>query len=176
MNYIQADVILSYISIVIITCYTLLFIYHFVKKQSDKSLMILVGCLCLSSVFNYSFESYINSLDKKGAEYADVIGLYYLTWIMHSAITSIAIVLLHVFLKVKFHYVNHYILYSLMVSTSLNLAMHIDIMVMGNRDPYWLWTVYSYGENMINVFMFLSIMVGRKWSEVFRWLQLAHSR
>jgi hypothetical protein len=176
MSYIQADVVIFYLSVVTITCYTLLFVYHFVKKQSDKSLMILAGCLCLYSVFIYSFESYITSLDKQGAEFANVIVYYYPTWIIHSAITSTAIVLLHVFSKIKFHYVNRYVLYGLMAITLLNLAMYIDIIVMGNREPYWLWTVFSYGENMINVFVFSSIMVGRKWSEVFRWLQLAHSR
>jgi hypothetical protein len=175
MTYIQEDVVLFYVGVAAITCYTLLFIYHFVKKESDKSLMILVGCLCLSSVFLYSFGSYILSLDIKGAEYANIVVHYYPIWIIHSAVTSTAIILLHILLKVKFHHVNHYIIYSLLAITFLNLAMYIDIIVMGNKEPYWLWTVFSYGENMINIFMFSSIMVGRKWSEVFRWLQLAHS-
>jgi hypothetical protein len=174
-TYIQLDITLIYISLVTITCYTLLFIYHFVKKESNKSLMILAGCMCLYSISNHSFNAYLVSLDESSIEYAHVATVNYLIWIIHSAITSIAIFLLHKFFKIIFHYTVRYILYSLMAISLLNLAMYVDIIVMGNREAYWLWPFFSYSENMVNLFMFLSVLTARKWSEVFKWFRLAHS-
>jgi hypothetical protein len=62
------------------------------------------------------------------------------------------------------------------ISMGVNLAMHIDIMMMGNRDTAWLYVLYSYSENIINIFLFVSVLVARRWSEVFSWLKSAHSR
>ncbi|MCJ8272455.1 MAG: hypothetical protein MJK04_24030 [Psychrosphaera sp.] len=62
MEYLTTDLIVFYITLTAISCYGVLFVYHFVKKDSNKSLMILAGCLCLAMVVIHTFTSYKNGL------------------------------------------------------------------------------------------------------------------
>lgn len=176
MYFLAADSIELSISLVTNIVYGLLFLFHFTKKERNSSLMILAGCLCVAMAFTHSLTAYISALDKASDTYATVINHVYLIWIMQSTITSFSIYLLHKLTHVLFHSAAIYVLSGLMIITLLNLSMHIDIIEMGNKEPYWLWTVFSYGENLVNAFMFLSILIARQWSEVFKWLHLAHSR
>ena len=175
MNYLSADSILINISLITNICYAFLFIYHWIRKNTNKSLMILSGYLCLTMVFTHVFTPYLETLDKTSPEYYDLIVNIYFIWIIQNSITFLAVSWTHKLLKIEFHYNVRYIFRCLVISTLLNTAMHIDIIEMGNREYYWLWSVFSYGENGINLFMFLSILIARKWSEVFKWLQSAHS-
>ena len=175
MQYFSEEAAL-YLSMTSNLAYAVLFIFHFVKKNSNKSLMVVAGCMCLHMVFIHGFLAYMLSFDKSTPSYLNLIVDVYLIWIAHSAVTSITIFVLHKLSKVKFHYNVRYVFYGLMVITLLNFVMYIDIIVMGNREAYWLWTVFSYGENIVNLFILLSILIARQWSEVFKWLQLAHSR
>lgn len=174
MQYLHAE-LAFYITITSNIAYALLFIYHFVKKQSNKSLMILAGCLCLSMVLNHVFISYRDSLDMAGEVYLSLIVNYYLVMLILNAIVIVSIALLHQVLKVPCHYVVRYIFRCMLISIALNMALHFDVMIVGNKEPYELWTLYSIVENGITVFMFFSVLIARKWSEVFKWLQLAHS-
>jgi hypothetical protein len=165
-----------YITITSNIAYALLFVYHFVNKNPNKSLMILTGYMCLNMVFMHVLLSYEGSLDRTSDQYYSLFNNYYLIWMIQASITFLAIFWTHKLLKTEFHYVIRYVLRGLVMILALNMAMHIDIIEMGNREYYWLWTVFSYGENVVNLFMFLSILIARKWSEIFKWLQLAHSR
>ncbi len=176
MEYLTKDLMVFYITLTATICYGLLFVYHFVKKESNKSLMILAGCLCLAMVFAHSFTSYKNELDKSSlAFYNSAIHLY-LIWMVLNAITLFAITGLHRIFRLEYHDVVKYVLRCLGLSIVLNMILHVDIILLGNRDSTLLYSVYSYGENLINVFVFCSVLIARKWSEVFKWLQLAHSR
>jgi hypothetical protein len=161
MTFLAADSIELYITLTTNIVYAFLFIS---------------GCLCLGMTFTHSFTVYISSIDKNTTEYTELINHIYLIWISQSALTSTAIIVIHTVFKIPFHGISGFIIYSFLVRTFLNLAMHIDIIEMGNRDPYWLWTLYSYGENTLNILMFLTVLIARRWEEVFRWIKLAHSR
>jgi len=156
--------------------YALLFLYHFLKRNTNNSLMILAGCLCMAMVFNHFFISYKLTLDKDSAEYFQLVLSHYTIWALLNGVVILTIQLLHRLIKVPYHYVVRYVFRCLCLSIVLNLAVHVDIIMLENRESNALWTVYSYGENILNVFTFFSVLIARQWSEVFRWLQLAHAR
>lgn len=176
MNYITSDTASFYIALTSNIIYALLFIYHLVKKDANKSLMILSGSLCTLMVISHLFFSYKASLSHEGVEYYNIATHYYLVLMVLNSSLAIAIFSLHKIFKVPMNYICHYIFRCIFVSILLNFAMDINVVKMGNREPFWLWSLYSYAENITNIIMFLSVIIARKWSEVFRWLQLAHTR
>ncbi|MFT4927567.1 MAG: hypothetical protein ACI8WB_003678 [Phenylobacterium sp.] len=155
--------------------YALLFIYHATKKNPNSSLMITSGCLCLAMAFVHSFSAYVDSLAVTGAEYKQMTTHFYSIMVMLNSVTVIAIMLLHRTLKVNYHDVVFYVYRGIFIALLLNMAMYIDLIVMGNREANMLWTVFSYGEHAITVFMFCSVFIARKWSDVFKWLKLGHA-
>lgn len=176
MTYITSEMIAFYISLTTNVCFAALFIYHLAKEKSNKSLMILAGCLSLSMAFGHSLEAYRGELDQSGWTYYNLIINWYLIHVSVNAVLLSAIYGLHRAFSIPLHYVVRYVFRCLMLSIVLNVAMHLDRIVLGNRDTDWLYTLYSLGENTVVVFVFMSVLLARKWSEVFRWLQLAHSR
>ncbi|NQZ09436.1 MAG: hypothetical protein HRT35_19970 [Algicola sp.] len=176
MEYLTTDLIVFYITLTANICYGLLFVYHFVKKDSNKSLMILAGSLCLAMAVIHTFTSYKIGLDKSSLMFYNSVIHVYLIWMIINAITLFAITGLHRLLALPYHDTVKYVLRCLGLSIVLNMIMHVDIILLGNRDSTLLYSLYSYGENLITAFMFCSVLVARKWSEVFKWLQLAHSR
>lgn len=176
MEFLSTDLIVYYITITTNICYAFLFVYHFLKKDTNDSLMILAGCLCVAMVFNHVFATYMNSLDRTSIEYYTFAVNQFSVWTIVNCVAITSIYGLHRVLNVPFHYVARYVYRGACISILFNVALHVDIIMLGNRDPYWLWTTYSYGENVITIFMFCSVLVARKWSEVFKWLQLAHAR
>lgn len=177
MSYITSD--LTVFLVVTITAnisYALLFIYHLTKKDTNKSLMIIAGCLCLAMIFFHLFALYKESLPTTSDSYRFVTTNFYLIWLAENSILVLLIASLHKVFKIQYHQAAYYINRCMMISIFLNLAIYIDIIQLSNRTPYWLWTLYSYGQVSITLFMFLSVVVARKWSEVFRWTMLAHSR
>jgi hypothetical protein len=91
MKYLTAELIVYYITITANIFYAALFIYHAYKKDTNKSLMIVSGCLCLSMAFLHSFSSFINSLDKTSSTYSEVIVNVYLIWITLSSSVILSI-------------------------------------------------------------------------------------
>jgi hypothetical protein len=139
-------------------------------------MMILAGCLCLAMIFSHSFSSYKNALDKSTIEFYTLSVNQFLIWMTLNAVVIMIFCALHRLFKRPMHYVVRYIFRCLSISIVLNIALHIDMVVMENTQPNGLWTLYSWGESLMTIFMFFSVLIARKWSEVFNWLQTAHSR
>ncbi|MFT4924638.1 MAG: hypothetical protein ACI8WB_000721 [Phenylobacterium sp.] len=174
MQYINAE-IGFYFTMFSNIAYAVLFVYHFVKKKTNKSLMILAGCLCLSMVFAHVVLGYIGALDKTSAMYKEYFHNYFSMWVLLNSAIVLSVFMIHKLLKVEPHYVVRYIYRCLVITIILNAVMHVDVVVMGHREANGLWTLYSISENILAAFMFFSLLIARKWSEVFKWLQLAHS-
>lgn len=174
MTHLSADMIFFYIGLVTNLCFAALFVYHFTKQNSNKSLMILAGVLCLNMVFNHVINGYKGTLEQSSLTYYNLVVNWYLIHLISNGAALICVFALHRAFKVQFHYVVRYVYRCIMLSMAMNLAMHMDLMVLGNRDTDWLYSMYTYGENLLLCFVFVSVVVARKWSEVFRWLQSAH--
>lgn len=176
MEYLISDSTLYAITITTNICFALLFIYNMVKKDTNYSLLSLSGCLCLAMAFVHYFTSYTAGLDKSGAEFYALIVNGHLISVILSSFTVMSVFVCHRILNVPFHPAVRYVFRAIFVSVLLNFALHIDIMVLGNRDTTWLFALYSYGENVITLYMFLSVLIARKWSEVFRYFPQVQSR
>jgi hypothetical protein len=176
MEYLLSGKIEFYISMSVNIFFAIVFIYHYIKTETNNSIKILAGCLCLSMAAIHFFIAYRSGLDKSSLLYYHLTVNNYLLLMVLNSVTVIMVFLLHRLLNVRFHYVGYYVYRCIFFSIVLNLSMHIDIIVGGNREANWLWTLYSYGENTLNIIIFSSVLIARKWGEVFKWLQLAHSR
>ena len=176
MEYLTTDTLVLYLTTATNVLYGALFVWHLIGKNTNKSLMILSGCMCVAMLFVHSFTVYKNELDKMGLMYYHIVVNQMLIWILLNAVIFTAIAGLHRALNVRYHYVTRYVFRCIVISVLLNMAMHIDLIVLENKEPWGLWTLYSWGENLMTLFMFLSILVARRWSEVFRWLRSAHSQ
>jgi hypothetical protein len=163
------------IGIAVNISYAFLFIYHLTKKETCKSIMIVAGCLCLAMMFFHISTLYLNTLATTSEAYKFVATNFYLIWLAENSTIILLISLLHKIFKIQCHHVVYYINRCMGISIFLNIAMYIDIIQLGNREPYWLWSLYSYGQNAFTLFMFASVVIARKWSEVFKWLLSAHS-
>lgn len=71
------------------------------------------------------------------------VNYYYLRWIKYDSLTVIAIIITHLVLRVKHSHAASLAMYLLMVNVFLYLAMHIDIAKQGNKEPWWLWDLYT---------------------------------
>ena len=176
MEFLAAGSTVYFITIAMTVSYGLLFLYHCVKKDTNNSLTIIAGCLCVGMVCIHLLSSFQNTMDKDNWFMSQMVLNQFLIWVILNCGMLLSIFVLHKVSKTQFHYVTRYVFRCLCISVALNLAIHIDIIILGNRDPNWLWSVYSYGEYVMSSFMFCSVLVARKWSEVFRWLQLAHAQ
>ncbi|WP_140394336.1 hypothetical protein [Pseudoalteromonas sp. A601] len=54
-----------------------------------------------------------------------------------------------------------YIIIGLTVSMLLFLAMHIDINVLMNYEPWWFWTFYSITVNVMDVMMIIALLTNK---------------
>jgi hypothetical protein len=176
MQHLTADLIAYTISVSANICYVLLFLYNAMKKDTNYSLLMLSGSLCLAMAFALYLTSYRGALDKSSTEYYALAVNNYLIWVILDSFFVMTVFVSHRILNVPFHHAVKYVYRCIFVSIVLNIAMHIDIIVLGNRDTQWLYSTYDYTQNFVTIFMFASVLVARKWSEIFKSLPLALSR
>ena len=68
---------------------------------------------------------------------------FYLRWLQFDVLAIIAIISVHLITRVKFHKATSATMCLLAINTVTYLSMHIDIMVLENRETWWLWTWYT---------------------------------
>lgn len=176
MEFIQTDLTVFRLTSAMLVSYGLVFLYHCVKKNTNNSLTIISGCLCVGFVFVHIFSSIKNTMDRDSHLFLQVILNQYLIWVVFNCSLILIIFLVHKISKTEFHYVTRYVFRCLSISVVLHLIVHMDMVVLKNQDSYLLWSLYSHAELLMNIFILCSVLIARKWSEVFRWLQLAHAR
>ncbi|WP_372760354.1 hypothetical protein [Pseudoalteromonas sp.] len=55
----------------------------------------------------------------------------------------------------------YYLLIGLMINASLFFGMHYDIFITENYQPWWFWSVYSFGVNVIDLMMICALVINR---------------
>jgi len=90
----------------------------------------------------------------------DVIKLSYapyLNWFLYDLIT-ILVISFWLFVKsVKLFTASIYVIAGLLLNASFMLSMHFDIFILGNREPWLLWSVFSIGVNLLDLTMIIAI-------------------
>ncbi|WP_158684636.1 hypothetical protein [Pseudoalteromonas sp. T1lg48] len=55
----------------------------------------------------------------------------------------------------------YYCAVGLVLNAMLHIVMHLDIVIQGNREPWWLWSLYSIGINLNDALMIIVLVVNR---------------
>lgn len=119
--------------------------------KSDNSLLLTSGVMATSYLLSDHYFTF------------DVGTRVYSQWAIYDIVTIAAIFLLHFIVKIKTTTPCKYIYLGLTVNTLLFYFMHLDILVMQNKDAWWLWSLYSYGVNAIDYIMIITLIVGKDW-------------
>lgn len=83
---------------------------------------------------------------------------FYLRWVQYDAISIISIIMLHLIFGVKSTVTTRVVMWLLFTNTLYYLAMHVDIIVNGNREPWWLWTLYTPTVHIIELIISLALI------------------
>ena len=87
----------------------------------------------------------------------------YLEWMTQDILTIATILIVHKIFKIKHHRASYYVYLGLTLNGLLFYLMWVDIQVLANQDPWWFWTVYSFGVNAVDYVMIITLIVGRDW-------------
>ena len=87
----------------------------------------------------------------------------YLEWMTQDILTIATILIVHKIFKFKHHRASYYVYLGLTLNGLLFYLMWVDIQVLANQDPWWFWTVYSFGVNAVDYVMIITLIVGRDW-------------
>jgi hypothetical protein len=88
---------------------------------------------------------------------------FYLKWVEYNAITIIFIIVTHLILRVKHHKLTVFMICLLFINVIAYLSMHIDIILNGNREPWWLWQIYTPLVNTTELCIASSVIAYSAW-------------
>lgn len=103
----------------------------------------------------------------------------YFTWFIYDLLTLL-VVLFPLLFKRRLNLIlkpaSIYIFFGLIVNAILFLAMFIDMNLLGNREPWLLWSIYSFTVNAVDYAMIITLIIGRDWLGLIRLARYAYSR
>lgn len=82
----------------------------------------------------------------------------YLNWLFYDLLTIAVIFVWFLYFKKQRFTALYYILLGLTLNSLLMLATHYDIYILHNLEPWWLWTIYSYGVNIVDLLMIFALV------------------
>lgn len=83
--------------------------------------------------------------------FIDIYDITYIELFCYDVVTLFFIFFLRYYLPEK--RISTYLLFGLSINSLLFLAMHIDVFVRGNYEPWWFWSVYTVVINMMDIIM-----------------------
>ncbi|MDC9527453.1 hypothetical protein PSH54_18415 [Pseudoalteromonas sp. Angola-30] len=116
-----------------------------INKENKSPVYLSALMLC-----SYIFGSYIKLLDN-----------LYLNWAFYDFITIVALLSLQYFNVFKRNKAFLFLVLALTANAVLTLLLYYDLYVLYNFEPWWYWSVYSIGVNVIDVLMMLSLVVNQ---------------
>ena len=116
-----------------------------INKENKSPVYLSALMLC-----SYIFGSYIRLLDN-----------LYLNWAFYDLITIVALLSLQYFNVFKRTKAFLFLVLALTANAVLTLLLYYDLYVLYNFEPWWYWSVYSIGVNVIDVLMMLSLVVNQ---------------
>ncbi len=85
----------------------------------------------------------------------------FLTWFVYDLVTLLFIVPCILFKKSKIPPGIIYVILGLSFNSLMFLLLHYDVVIRGNTEPWWLWTLYSVGVNLSDLLMIVALIVDR---------------
>jgi len=85
----------------------------------------------------------------------------YLNWIFFDFAT---ILIIFIALKVssfQSSVAKNYIVSGLIINACLTYAIYVDLYINWNSEPWWLWSLYSMGVNVVDLLMIIAIFINK---------------
>lgn len=122
-------------------------------NKPDKRLVILAFIMMvsyfLSGIFNFSVYSYMN-------------------WFYFDLLTITVIFSWGYFAKISSFCALYYAILGLFLNSLLMLSIYVDIVLLENRTPWGLWSIYSFGVNIIDITMIIALITNRDFLFIFK--------
>jgi len=83
--------------------------------------------------------------------FIDIYDITYIELFCYDVVTLFFIFFLRYYLPEKL--MSTYLLFGLSINSLLFLAMHIDVFVRGNYEPWWFWSFYTVVINIMDIIM-----------------------
>ena len=84
----------------------------------------------------------------------------YLDWAMYDIVTIIALACIYKIIK-KTTPSFIYLIIGLSINSILFLCMYLDIYILKNKEPWFLWDAYTYTVNLVDFIMIVVLIVDR---------------
>lgn len=128
----------------------LLNLFFYVSElNQDKSLVITSFFMAVS----YFSSNHFIELESSNTN-------LYIEWFVYDLVTLIFIVVSHRFLS-KTSIAAKYIYVGLIINSVLYALIHIDLIVLWNREVWWFWTFYSIGVNVVDFLMIVALITNK---------------
>jgi hypothetical protein len=85
----------------------------------------------------------------------------YLNWIFFDFATILIIFLALKVSSFQSSVAKNYIISGLIINACLTYAIYIDLYINWNSEPWWLWSLYSMGVNIIDLIMIIAIFINK---------------
>ncbi|NQZ24461.1 MAG: hypothetical protein HRT53_20745 [Colwellia sp.] len=141
------------ISIIIMLCFVGAFFCAYKNWRNNPS--VFITSLALAANFVIANNALYEILGNPEVPTLD----FYLKWVEYNSLTIIFIILSHLILRVKHHKLSVSIMYLLLVNIIAYLSMHIDIILNGNREAWWLWHAYTPVVNFTELLIAGSVII-----------------
>ncbi len=85
----------------------------------------------------------------------------YLNWIFFDFATILIIFLALQVSSFQSSVAKNYIVSGLIINACLTYAIYVDLYINWNSEPWWLWSLYSMGVNIIDLIMIIAIFINK---------------
>ncbi|OUS70176.1 hypothetical protein B5G52_15235 [Pseudoalteromonas sp. A601] len=138
------DVIGPYIGVLIEWGFLMAFLFKLVSQLNNPDKSIVQLCFCMA--FSYILSDIVRLSSSN-----------YMNWFIYDLITIVVLLVWFLIIKKHQFLLLYYILIGLGLNALLMLVTHYDIYVRHNNEYWFLWTVYSYGVNIIDFLMIMAL-------------------
>ena len=85
----------------------------------------------------------------------------YLNWIFFDFATILIIFLALQVSSFQISVAKNYIVSGLIINACLTYAIYVDLYINWNSEPWWLWSLYSMGVNVVDLLMIIAIFINK---------------
>ncbi|KPZ58899.1 hypothetical protein [Pseudoalteromonas sp. P1-7a] len=135
-----------YIGVLVQWGFLMAFLYSLTTSINNSAKQVVWLSLVMAISYCFSF-------------FVDIYDITYIELFCYDVVTLFFIFFLRYYLPEK--RISTYLLFGLSINSLLFLAMHIDVFVRGNYEPWWFWSVYTVVINMMDIIM-VSILFIKK--------------
>ncbi|CAM3739055.1 MULTISPECIES: hypothetical protein [Pseudoalteromonas] len=154
------DIIGPYIGVFIEWGFLMVFLYNLVLyiNNPNKSIVILSMMMAISYVISDLFP---------------VVSPNYLNWLVYDLLTIVALGLWIKHKRISSFPAICYVVCGLSLNALIMAAIYYDLCIRLNVEYWWLWPVYSFGVNLVDIMMITALVLNKDYLGLMRLLRKA---